>query len=163
VWLFRGELDEVVPEAVATSVAGLYRLLDVEGDALGVGQGDPQRPANHGIPVESFAGESRFARRDCAEYAPPFVIACGYDAAELLLHHLYPDDFRPEPVDPHDAGSLHAFDQTEFFQPSPRTGLSSVGYLYFPDACRSEACRLLHLGASRTRISSWSSTAPTGT
>jgi hypothetical protein len=142
VWLFRGKLDEVVPEAVATSVADLYRLLGVEGDALGVGQGDPQRPANHGIPVESFAGESRFALRDCAEYAPPFVIECGYDAAELLLRHLYPEGFVPEPVDPHDVGSLHAFDQTEFFQPSPRAGLSGVGYIYVPDACRSEACRL---------------------
>jgi hypothetical protein len=115
VWLFRGELDEVVPEAVATSLADLYRLLGVEGDALGVGQGNPQRPANHGIPVESFGAESRFARRDCAEYALPFVIECGYDAAALLLRHLYPDDFLLDPVDPHDAGSLHAFDQTAFF------------------------------------------------
>jgi hypothetical protein len=142
VWLFRGELDEVVPEEVATSLADLYHLLGVEGAALAVGPGDPQRPANHGIPVESFAGESRFARRDCAEYAPPFVIECGYDAAGLLLRHLHPEGFGPEPVDPHDAGSLHAFDQTEFFLPSSSAGLSGVGYIYVPDACRSGECRL---------------------
>jgi poly(3-hydroxybutyrate) depolymerase len=142
VWLFRGELDEVVPEPVAGSLADLYRLLGVDGEALHVAPGDPERPANHGIPVESFAGESRFARRDCAEYAPPFVIECGYDAAGLLLRHLYPEGFRLEPVDPHRAGNLHAFDQTAFFQPTERAGLSGVGYIYVPDACRSEECRL---------------------
>jgi hypothetical protein len=142
VWLFRGELDEVVPEAVAGSLADLYRLLGVDGEALHVPPGDPERPANHGIPVDSFTGESRFPRRDCAEYAPPFVIECGYDAAALLLGHLYPEGFVPEPVDPHGAGSLSAFDQTEFFQPSERAGLSGVGYIYVPDACRSDVCRL---------------------
>jgi poly(3-hydroxybutyrate) depolymerase len=142
VWLFRGELDEVVPEAVAGSLADLYRLVGVDGEALHVEPGDPERPANHGIPVESFAGESRFPRRDCADHALPFVIECGYDAAGLLLRHLYPEGFLPDPVDPHGAGSLHAFDQTEFFQPSETAGLSGVGYIYVPGACRFEECRL---------------------
>ncbi len=142
VWLFRGELDEVVPEAVADSLADLYRLLGVDGEALNVEPGDPERPANHGIPVESFPGESRFVRRGCEEYELPFVIECGHDAAGLLLRHLYPESFIAEPVDPHEAGSLHAFDQTEFFQPSRVAGLSGVGYLYIPEACRSEECRL---------------------
>jgi poly(3-hydroxybutyrate) depolymerase len=142
VWLFRGELDEVVPAAVAGSLADLYRLLGVDGQALHIEPGDPERPANHGIPVERFAGESRFARRDCAEYGPPFVIECGYDAAGSLLRHLYPEDFRPEPVDPHGSGNLNAFDQRAFFQPAPTAGLSGVGYIYVPDACRSEECRL---------------------
>jgi hypothetical protein len=142
VWLFRGELDAVVPAAVGDSLADLYRLLGVDDGALDIAPGDRQRPANHGIPVESFAGESRFDRRDCAEYEPPFVIECGYDAAALLLRHLYPEGYLPNPIDPHDAGSLHAFDQSEFFQPSQTAGLSGVGYIYIPDACRSEGCRL---------------------
>ena len=142
VWLFRGELDEVVPAAVADSLADLYRLLGVDGEALHVEPGDPERPASHGIPVESFTGESRYPPRDCAEYALPFVIECGYDAAELLLRHLYPEGFSSEPVDPHGAGSLRAFDQTEFFQPSRTAGLSGVGYIYIPETCRSEECRL---------------------
>jgi hypothetical protein len=142
VWLFRGALDEVVPEAVADSLVELYRLLGVDDEALRVEPGDPQRPANYGIPVESFGGESRFAPRDCAEYAPPFVIECGYDAAGLLLRHLYPEDFLVDPVDPHASGSLHAFDQTQFFQPSESAGLSGVGYIYVPAACQSRACRL---------------------
>jgi hypothetical protein len=142
VWLFRGALDQVVPEAVADSLADLYRLLGVDDEALRVESGGLQRPANHGIPVESFAGESRFPPRDCAEYAPPFVIECGYDAAGLLLRHLYPEDFLRGPVDPHASGSLHAFDQTQFFQPSESAGLSGVGYIYVPAACQSQECRL---------------------
>ncbi len=142
VWLFRGELDEVVPEAVTDSLADLYRVLGVDGEALHVAHGDPERPANHGIPVASFTGESRFAPPDCAEYAPSFVIECGYDAAELLLRHLYPEGFVLDPVDPHGSGSLRAFGQTEFFQTSEKAGLSGVGYIYVPDACLSDVCRL---------------------
>lgn len=142
VWLFRGELDAVVPAAVAGSLADLYRLLGVDAGALDIEPGNPPRPANHGIPVKSFAADSRFERVDCAEHAPPFVIECGFDAAERLLRHLYPDGFVQDPVDPHDAGSLLAFDQAEFFQPSPSAGLSGAGYIYIPDVCRSEECRL---------------------
>jgi poly(3-hydroxybutyrate) depolymerase len=141
VWLFRGELDRVVPAEVADALADLYRLLGVD-TALHVEPGDRERPANHGFPVAHIAGESRFPPRDCAEHAPPCVIECGYDAAGLLLGHLYPEGFLPEPVDAHDAGSLHVFDQTEFFEPSRPAGLSGVGYIYIPDACQTELCRL---------------------
>ncbi|MGI3212735.1 extracellular catalytic domain type 2 short-chain-length polyhydroxyalkanoate depolymerase [Roseovarius tibetensis] len=142
VWLFRGDLDAIVPDEVANSLVDLYRLLGVDGDALHVELGDPERPANHGMPLASFTGESRFPPRDCADHARPYLIECGYDAAELLLRHLYPNGVFERPVDPHAAGRLRAFDQTEFFQASTTASLSGVGYLYVPDACRSEACRL---------------------
>jgi len=142
VWMFRGELDTVVPEAVADSLADLYSLLGVAEDALHVEPGDQARPANHGMPVDSLDGESRFPPRACDDHAPPYLIDCGYDAAERLLRHLYPDGDLAGPVDPHDAGRLHAFDQSSFFEASVTAGLSRVGYLYVPDACRSEDCRL---------------------
>ena len=142
VWMFRGELDTVVPEAVADSLADLYSLLGVAEDALHVEPGDQARPASHGMPVDSLDGESRFPPRACDDHAPPYLIDCGYDAAERLLRHLYPDGDLAGPVDPHDAGRLHAFDQSAFFEASLTAGLSGVGYLYVPDACRSEDCRL---------------------
>jgi len=141
-WLFRGDLDEIVPAAVADSLAELYRRLGIDGDALQMGPAGPARPANHGMPVDTFPDDSRFAPRDCAAHALPFLIECGYDAAELLLRHLFPEDFLQGPVDPHGAGSLHAFDQTDFFVSSRSAGLSGVGYLYVPDACLSADCRL---------------------
>ena len=142
VWLFRGELDAVVPEAVAGSLADLYSRLGVDDAALHVEMGDPDRPVNHGMPVDSFSGESRFPPRDCEIYEVPFVIECGYDAAGLMLRHLYPETFVDVPEDPHDAGSLHAFDQTAFYEASASAGLSGVGYIYVPNACRSNECRL---------------------
>ncbi|MBB1499090.1 hypothetical protein [Paracoccus sp. MC1862] len=142
VWLFRGDLDEVVPAAVAGSLASLYNLLGIDGEDLHVEPGDPERPANHGMPVDSFSGESRFVPPDCAAHALPFVIECGYDAAELLLRHLYFEDSLEGPADPHNLGRLQAFDQTPFFQASRTDGMSNVGYIYVPDACRSEECRL---------------------
>ena len=142
VWLFRGEMDTVVPEAVADSLADLYSLLGVKQDALHVEPGDPARPASHGMPLDSFDGESRFPPRACEDHAPPYLIECGYYAAERLLRHLHPEAVLQGPVDPHGAGRLHAFDQAEFFEGSLTAGLSGVGYLYVPDACRSEGCKL---------------------
>jgi hypothetical protein len=82
------------------------------------------------------------------------VIECGYDAAELLLRHLYPESFVPEPVDAHSAGSLHAFDQSGFFRASQRAGLSGVGYIYIPDDCRSGVvgCMSPSMAVVRTRM-----------
>lgn len=142
VWLFRGDLDQVVPAAVADSLADLYTLLGIDGEDLHVERGDPDRPANHGMPVDSFSGESRFVPPDCAAHALPFVIECGYDAAELLLRHLYSENSLEGPVDPHNLGLLQAFDQTPFFQANRTAGLSDVGYIYVPDVCLSVECRL---------------------
>jgi poly(3-hydroxybutyrate) depolymerase len=141
VWLMRGALDSVVPAAVGESLAALYRGFGIAPDALQVAAGDPARPANHGMPVERFRGESRFPPRPCNAHAPPYVIECGYDAAERLLAHLLAAPLAP-PVDQHAAGRLIAFDQTDFFMPSDRIGLSGVGYLYLPDACATATCRL---------------------
>ena len=141
VWLFRGELDKVVPPGVAASLGELYGHLGIDDSALHVETGDPERPANHGMPVERFFGESRFEPQDCAAHALPFVIECGYDAAGLLLQHLYPVGFDGA-GDAHGAGTLQPFDQSEFFRASQTPGLSAVGYLYVPDACVSGTCRL---------------------
>ncbi len=143
VWLFRGARDEIVPEAAATALRDLYEMLGVRGERLHVEPNDPERPANHGIPVESFPAESRYPKRGCTEHEPPFVIECGRDAALLLLRHLHPEGFNTVPADPHAAGSLLAFDQTEFFdRRGPAPGLSGVGYLYLPTICREGGCRL---------------------
>jgi poly(3-hydroxybutyrate) depolymerase len=143
VWLFRGSADTVVPESVAEAVADVYRALGVEGSDLQIGQEYPGNPAGHGMPVARFPVESRFPPRACSDRAPPFLVGCGFDAAGLLLQHLYPEGFRDEPADPHDAGTLSAFSQTEFFDAGNRSGgLSGVGYIYVPTACREASCRL---------------------
>ncbi|MBD0273302.1 MAG: hypothetical protein ICV73_15415, partial [Acetobacteraceae bacterium] len=143
VWLFRGDKDEIVPEAVEGTLEGLYEALGARGARLRVEPKDPRRPANHGMPVDRFRGESRFPKRRCSEHEPPFIIECGRDAAGLLLRHLYPEGFNGSPADPHAAGTLAAFDQTEFFERGDGAlSLSGVGYVYVPTACLAGGCRL---------------------
>ena len=95
------------------------------------------------MPVDRFLGDSRFPKRDCSEHLPPFVIECGFDAAGSLLRHLYPAGFNETPADPHAAGTLAPFDQTEFFdRRDPAASLGGVGYVYIPTACLGGGCRL---------------------
>ncbi len=71
------------------------------------------------------------------------MIECGYEAAGLLLRHLYPEGFRDASDDPHRDGTLIAFDQSEFFDGRDRSvSLHGVGYVYVPHACETGGCRL---------------------
>jgi poly(3-hydroxybutyrate) depolymerase len=142
VWLFRGDLDPIIPEAVGQSLATLYRLLGIGDEDLRIEAGDLARTAGHGMPVAGLFGQSRLGLPACGMSAPPFLLECGVDAAELLFRHLYPDDFGETPVDAHEAGTLRAFDQSGVFDAASTAGLSAVGYIFVPDICLSGECRL---------------------
>ena len=141
VWLFHGRDDAVVPRETMEAVRDLYAALRVPEPRL---EPDPPgRRASHGLPVARFAGESRFPVRACEEHAPPYVIECGFDAAEALLRRLLAADLKPPSDDAHRDGALIAFDQTEFFDSRDAgTSLSGVGYVYVPARCGPEPCRL---------------------
>jgi hypothetical protein len=140
VWLFHGELDEIVPEDVASTVEQVYRTFGVR--ELHADRDFQGRAASHGMPVARM-GRSKFPVRECDEHKPPFVMQCGFEAAELLLRHLYPESFRPASDDPHQDGTLLAFDQAEFFDAGERAiSLARVGYVYVPASCAVEQCRL---------------------
>jgi hypothetical protein len=95
------------------------------------------------MPVSRFIGESTFPVRSCGQHEPPFVIQCGYEAAEMLLRHLHPEDFQPASDDPHRDGTLLAFNQSEFFDATDASAsLHGVGYLYVPASCAAKQCRL---------------------
>jgi poly(3-hydroxybutyrate) depolymerase len=135
-WLFHGELDEVVPEAVFEALEGVYSHY-LEAPALEV----HRHAAAHGLPVSRFPDDSRFAAPDCDEHKAPFLVACGFDAVELMLRHLHPGEIPGTPADSHQAGSLMPFDQTRFFE-DPQSSLRAAGYVYVPDPCRTQSCRL---------------------
>lgn len=140
VWLFHGEHDEIVPEHVARTLEQVYRALGVR--ELQADWNLHGRSASHGMPVARM-GRSKFPVRECDEHEPPFVLQCGFEAAELLLRHLYPQSFGPASDDPHRDGTLFAFDQGEFFGAGQRTvSLARVGYAYIPATCFTQKCRL---------------------
>jgi hypothetical protein len=132
-WLFRGDHDDLASEGVAEALEGVYRhwIEDVEVHS---------HPAGHGLPVAEFPEDSRFSPPACDAHEPPFINECGFDAAGLLLRHLHPD-VPAEPLDAHDAGTLAAFDQTPFFD-DPASSLRDAGYVYIPEICRAQTCRL---------------------
>jgi hypothetical protein len=138
VWLFHGTMDDIVPRRTVQTLNALYQRLGIGAPRLHF----DERPANHGMPVVKFPQESRFPRRGCEQYRPPFIIECGYEAAGELLAHLYAGSFTAVPKDAHENGRLIAFDQTEFFADSEKTSMSGVGYLYIPTQCREGTCRL---------------------
>lgn len=132
VWLFSGTGDTVVPASTVQVLAAFYRRLGIDGSRLAVVD---DVPAGHGLPVESFPGESRFPKLGCGDEAPPFIVTCGRDAAEQLLKHLYPDGFVDTPAVPR-RDRLLPFDQAEFFDTAdPTVSLAKVGYVYVPLAC----------------------------
>ncbi|MCC6946292.1 MAG: hypothetical protein IT539_00860 [Bradyrhizobiaceae bacterium] len=139
VFVFHGSKDDVVPAAITALVQELYAKLGVEAAALRL----EEETASHGLPVAAFPEESRFPRRNCSEHMPPFVIECGFDAAERLLRHLYGAAFKATPADAHAGGTLLPFDQTEFVdRAEKRASMSGVGYVYVPKQCLTQSCRL---------------------
>jgi hypothetical protein len=142
VWLFHGKSDALVPLQVMETLARLYGTLGVREPNLQFNQNQTGSAANHGMPVSRFTGESKFPVRDCDQHEPPFVIQCNYEAAEMLLRHLYPEDFRPASDDPHRDGTLLAFDQLEFVKTGESTSLHGIGHVYVPASCNLEQCRL---------------------
>jgi hypothetical protein len=66
----------------------LYDTLGVDGPKLQFHQNQTGASANHGMPVSTFTGESKFPVRECSQHMPPFLIQCGYEAGEMLLRHV---------------------------------------------------------------------------
>ncbi|MEZ5485982.1 MAG: PHB depolymerase family esterase [Lysobacteraceae bacterium] len=131
VWVWRGEKDVVVAEAVSSASADLYRELGV-GDVVWDGELD----AGHGFPVSKGDGS-------CETPEKPYLAACGFDAAGALVKALYGDEASESvAVEP---GQLRRFDQQSLVDPdgvSPQ--LADDGFLYVPKACGAgERCGLL--------------------
>jgi hypothetical protein len=143
VWLFHGRSDDLVPSEVENVVKQVYEAFGLRAPNLQSDFNASGPAANHGMPVGRFVGTSKFPVRTCGEHAPPFVIQCGFEAAELLLRHLYPENFKDASADPDRDGTLLPFDQGEFFDARDGTAsLHGVGYVYVPAQCGREVCRL---------------------
>jgi poly(3-hydroxybutyrate) depolymerase len=143
VWLFHGRDDRIVPRSTAEALRGVYEGLGVRAPQLHLERNESGRIANHGMPVAQFLGESRFPKRDCGQHEPPYIVQCGYEAAEALLKHLYPGASANASDDPHRDGTLVLFDQAEFFSgPENTLSMHRVGFLYVPHACQGARCRL---------------------
>ena len=70
-----------------------------------------------------------------------WVNDCDYDAAGLLLKHIYGNLISPSGTL---SSSPQPFDQTEFVDPAlvGQVGLADTGWVYVPSACNTDTCRV---------------------
>lgn len=126
VWLFHGTLDTTVGAKVNDATEALYSEFVPVGQITYV----KDIAAGHNFPTRGFGG-------DCTALQAPFVGDCDYDAAGVILQHMYTGLKAP------------AADVVTELQPVPLAGatdagLSETAYLFVPPACAdgSEACAL---------------------
>jgi hypothetical protein len=142
VWLMAGGNDKVIPPTTMRALKRVYELVGVGAANIRLLE---EARANHGLPIEEFTGEGTAPA--CEVLAPPFLIDCDYDAAKLLLAHLYPDGFKALPATPERARLLR-FDQTAFSGATePLSSVHREGYAYVPASCANGTA-----GAGRCRL-----------
>ena len=130
VWLFSGYNDGLVRRGAMDTVAKYY------GHYVNLGnlfyQIDNHAP--HAlITDDSFGGP-------CLGNNHNWINDCDYDAAGLLLKHIYGNLISPSGTL---SSSPQPFDQTEFVDPAlvGQVGLADTGWVYVPSACGTETCR----------------------
>ena len=124
VWIFHSPADSVVAPAAGKSLADFYRAFVPAGQVALV---DDVETA-HGWPTLD-AGAA------CQEWGGDYINDCDYDTAGMILRHLYDDlaarapQAKPE--------NLVETDLSAYF--GSGSDVAETGYMYVPDACRSDA------------------------
>ncbi|HEY5716936.1 MAG TPA: hypothetical protein VIS52_00460 [Motiliproteus sp.] len=131
-YLFSGGEDDTVVRAVVDQALAFYRAVGIADTAILF---DQVASAQHAFIATS-------ASNRCDYHGSPYINRCGdYDQARTLLQRLYG---ALEPNNPDPRGELLTFDQREFVATADfeRSGLADQGYLYRPQSCSSEPCRV---------------------
>jgi len=129
VWLFHGTRDTVVGAAVTDSLLRFYREF-IPSERIHY---ETQVAAAHGFPADGEGGA-------CDVAAPPWINDCDYDAAGLLLQHLY-DGLQAPAAAVH--GELRAFGQARYVTGDALASMADGGYLFVPQDCATGSpCRI---------------------
>jgi Esterase PHB depolymerase len=129
VWLFHGRMDHTIGAAVNDSLLRFYhRFLPPERIHY-----ETQVAAAHGFPTDGHGGPCDIAQA-------PWINDCSYDAAGLLLQHLYDGLRRPTGTL---RGELRIFDQERYTKGGVLASMADEGYLFVPKDCANgKPCRL---------------------
>jgi len=129
VWLFSGKRDRTVFPEVVDALRRFY-LRFVPASAV-VLVTDVQ--AGHAMVTEDAGAR-------CSVTDPPFINDCDYDAAGKLLAHLLGPLAAPSAGS---SGRIMTFDQRPYADGDAYSiSLADNGYVYIPDACERERCRV---------------------
>jgi poly(3-hydroxybutyrate) depolymerase len=129
VYIFTGAADSVVLSKVVAQTRAFYQDAGVPGQQIKYID-----YVNAGHALLTANGKDAA----CSANAAPNLNNCGFIQSHDILRQLYGD---LQPPSKKLSGELVDFDQTEFAK-GGYTGLSDVGHMYVPAACRKESCRV---------------------
>jgi len=142
VYVFHGYNDAVVARSVTDAAAEFYRHYLGETNrgnlyyqtTLGAGHSLVVAPNQH---VDGL--------NDCNDNAVPYIDACGYDQAGIILQHIYGALNAPNrgPL----TGTMKRFDQSLYTKPDDPGPLSlgDSGYVFVPGECEQGAACRVHI------------------
>ncbi len=129
VWLFHGARDTVVGAAVMDSLLRFYREF-VPPERIHY---ETQVAAAHGFPTDGQGGPCDIAQE-------PWINDCSWDAAGLMLQHLYDGLQAPAGAA---RGELVTFDQERYVTGGELASMADRGFLFVPPDCAAgKPCRI---------------------
>lgn len=128
-WLFHGTLDAAVGASATDATVALYEALLPSGQVQYVNE----FAAAHHFPTLASGAP-------CDQSAPPWLGACDFDAAGELLSFLY--DGLEAPTADQRAASNDGALQKVALPGAATAGLSEAAWLFVPETCPAEGCRL---------------------
>jgi hypothetical protein len=140
IYLFHGYNDAVVARSVTDAAADFYR--HYLGDA-NRGNLYYQTVIGAGHSLVVAQDPHKDGLNDCKANAAPFIDACGYDQAGVILQHIYGALNAPNPGPL--TGTIKRFDQSVYTKPDDPGPLSlgDSGFVFVPRSCEDgEACRV---------------------
>ncbi len=141
IYIFHGFNDAIVARSVTDAAERFYR--HYLGDA-GRGNLFYQTTVGAGHSQVSLAGRHAQGLNSCPANQSPYINACDYDQAGIILQHIYG---ALNPPNPELKGTLKSFPQSKYTAPDEPGALSlaETGYVFVPKDCepgQGIACRV---------------------
>jgi poly(3-hydroxybutyrate) depolymerase len=121
IWIFHGAKDGVVGAAVSDSLLRFYKAFV----PLERVRYETQVPAGHGFPTIAEG-------KACDAGDSPWILACGYDAAGMMLNYLYEGLAAPSGSV---TGTLREFGQDRYVGSGRVASMADTGLLFVPKEC----------------------------
>ena len=142
IYIFHGFNDAIVARSVTDAAASFYRHYLGEG---GRGNLFYQTTVGAGHSQVSLAGRHAQGLNACPVNQSPYINACDYDQAGIILQHIY-GALNPPATDKLN-GSVKPFSQAKYTAPDEPGALSlaETGYVFVPKDCepgQGIACRV---------------------
>lgn len=131
VYLFSGSSDDVVKTLVVDQVDIFYKEAGVPEKSI---RYNKSVNAGHSIITED-------GPVPCPENKTPFINDCDFDQSHRILDHIY-GNLNPPVKTSELSGKFVEFEQSEFFNNNKATSMDEKAYLYVPESCEKEKCKV---------------------